>query len=176
MEEERNVVDYFAHADTMIVVRDGEERELTGESFRKVMHALQIMTETALQMPWTIFTMSGFIKNVPRELDEAAFIDGATPVRTFFSVIFPLLKPIVATVIVTTAMGAWNEFMVPLYFFNSSSKWTMPLTVYNFFGQYSSDWNYVFADLVLTALPITILYLLCQKYVVAGATAGAVKG
>ena len=135
-----------------------------------------ILVETALQMPWTIFTMSGFIKNVPRELDEAAFIDGATPVRTFFSVIFPLLKPIVATVIVTTAMGAWNEFMVPLYFFNSSSKWTMPLTVYNFFGQYSSDWNYVFADLVLTALPITILYLLCQKYVVAGATAGAVKG
>lgn len=135
-----------------------------------------IFVESALQMPWTIFTMSGFIKNVPRELDEAAFIDGATPVKTFFLVIFPLLKPIVATVIVTTAMGAWNEFMVPLYFFNSSSKWTMPLTVYNFFGQYSSDWNYVFADLVLTALPITILYLLCQKYVVAGATAGAVKG
>ncbi|MFT3984655.1 MAG: carbohydrate ABC transporter permease [Lachnospiraceae bacterium] len=135
-----------------------------------------IFVETALQMPWTIFTLSGFIKNVPRELDEAAFIDGASPMRMFFSVIFPLLKPIVATAVVTTAMGAWNEFMVPLYFFNSSSKWTMPLTVYNFFGQYSSNWNYVFADLVLTALPIAVLYLLCQKYVVAGTTAGAVKG
>lgn len=135
-----------------------------------------ICVETALQMPWTIFTLSGFIKNVPRELDEAAFIDGASPLRMFFSVIFPLLKPIMATVVVTTAMGAWNEFMVPLYFFNSASKWTMPLTVYNFFGLYSSNWNYVFADLVLTAIPITILYLLCQKYVVAGATAGAVKG
>lgn len=132
--------------------------------------------EAALQMPWTIFTLSGFIKNVPRELDEAAFIDGASPVRMFFSIIFPLLKSIMATVIVTTAMGAWNEFMVPLYFFSSATKWTMPLTVYNFFGQYSSNWNYVFADLILTALPITILYLLCQKYVVAGATAGAVKG
>lgn len=135
-----------------------------------------ICVEIALQMPWTIFTLSGFIKNVPREMDEAAFIDGASPLRMFFSIIFPLLKPIMATVIVTTAMGAWNEFMVPLYFFSSSSKWTMPLTVYNFFGQYSSNWNYVFADLVLTALPITILYLACQKYVVAGATAGAVKG
>ncbi|MDO4272889.1 MAG: carbohydrate ABC transporter permease [Eubacteriales bacterium] len=135
-----------------------------------------ICVEAALQMPWTIFTLSGFIKNVPKELDEAAFIDGASPLRMFFSIIFPLLKPIMATVVVTTAMGAWNEFMVPLYFFNSASKWTMPLTVYNFFGQYSSNWNYVFADLVLTALPITILYLLCQKYVVAGATAGAVKG
>ncbi|MGB8451573.1 MAG: carbohydrate ABC transporter permease [Anaerocolumna sp.] len=135
-----------------------------------------IFVETALQMPWTIFTLSGFIHNIPRELDEAAFIDGATPGKMFFLIIFPLLKPIIATAVVTTAMGAWNEFMVPLYFFNSSSKWTMPLTVYNFFGQYSSDWNYVFSDLVLTAMPITILYLCCQKYVVAGATAGAVKG
>lgn len=135
-----------------------------------------ICVEAALQMPWTIFTLSGFIKNVPRELDEAAYIDGASPVRMFFSIILPLLKPIMATVVVTTAMGAWNEFMVPLYFFNSASKWTMPLTVYNFFGQYSSNWNYVFADLILTAVPITILYLLCQKYVIAGATAGAVKG
>lgn len=135
-----------------------------------------ICVEAALQMPWTIFTLSGFIKSVPRELDEAAYIDGASPVRMFFSIILPLLKPIMATVVVTTAMGAWNEFMVPLYFFNSASKWTMPLTVYNFFGQYSSNWNYVFADLILTAVPITILYLLCQKYVIAGATAGAVKG
>lgn len=134
-----------------------------------------ICVEIALQLPWTIFTLSGFIKSVPKELDEAAYIDGASPLTMFFKIIFPLLKPIMATVVVTTAMGAWNEFMVPLYFFNSSSKWTMPLTVYNFFGQYSSNWNYVFADLVLTALPITILYLICQKHVV-GTTAGAVKG
>lgn len=135
-----------------------------------------IMIETAIQLPWTIFTLSGFIKGVPRDLDEAAFIDGAKPARMFFQIILPLLKPILATALVSTAMGAWNEFMIPLYFFNASSKWTMPLTVYNFFGQYASNWNYVFADLVLTALPITILYLACQKYVISGATAGAVKG
>jgi len=135
-----------------------------------------IFVETAIQLPWAIFMFTGFIKNVPRELDEAAYIDGARPLTMFFRVILPLLKPIVATTLVSTAMGAWNEFMIPLYFFNTSDKWTMPLTVYNFFGQYSSNWNYVFTDLVLTALPITILYLYCQKYIVAGMTAGAVKG
>ncbi len=135
-----------------------------------------ILVMCAVQIPWAVFTLSGFIKNVPRELDEAAFIDGAGPLRMFFVIILPLLKPIMATSLITVAMGAWNEFMIPLYFFNSSSKWTLPLTVYNFFGQYASDWNYVFADLVLTALPITILYLFCQKYVIEGATAGAVKG
>lgn len=135
-----------------------------------------IMIITAVQLPWTTFTLTGFIKGVPRDLDEAAFLDGANPFRLFWSVILPLLKPILATAIVSTAMGAWNEFMIPLYFFNTSDKWTMPLTVYNFFGQYQSNWNYVFADLVLTALPITILYLYCQKYVISGMTAGAVKG
>lgn len=135
-----------------------------------------IMIITAVQLPWTMFTLTGFIKNVPKDLDEAAFIDGASPLRMFFVIILPLLKPILATAIVSTAMGAWNEFMIPLYFFNTSDKWTMPLTVYNFFGQYQSNWNYVFADLVLTALPITILYLYCQKYVISGMTAGAVKG
>ncbi|MEG1716846.1 MAG: carbohydrate ABC transporter permease [Lachnospiraceae bacterium] len=135
-----------------------------------------ILIQGAVLLPWAIFTLSGFIKGIPRELDEAAFIDGAKPFRMFFQIIMPLLKPIMATALVSTAMGAWNEFMIPLYFFNSSSKWTMPLTVYNFFGQYASNWNYVFADLVLTAVPITILYLFCQKYIVSGATAGAVKG
>jgi len=96
--------------------------------------------------------------------------------RLFVSVILPTLKPIFATTTVMTAMFAWNEFMIPIYFFNNSKNWTMPLTVYNFFGQYFSNWNYVFADLVLTALPITILYLFSQKFIVAGLTAGSVKG
>lgn len=135
-----------------------------------------IFVMTAVQLPWTIFMFSGFIKSVPKELDEAAFIDGANSVYMFFRIILPLLKPILATTLVSTAMAAWNEFMIPLYFFNTSEKWTMPLTVYNFFGQYQSSWHYVFADLVLTALPITILYLYCQKYIVSGMTAGAVKG
>ncbi len=135
-----------------------------------------ICIKIGMQLPWAVFTMYGFMKSVPRELDEAAIIDGANPFVLFFRIIIPLLKPILATVVVTIAMGAWNEFTIPLYFFNSSSKWTMPLTVYNFFGQFSSDWNYVFADLVLTAAPIAALYLFCQRYIVSGSTSGAVKG
>ncbi|MFP3153492.1 carbohydrate ABC transporter permease [Lachnospiraceae bacterium ZAX-1] len=135
-----------------------------------------ILVQIAVHIPWSIFTLTGFIRNVPTDLDEAAYIDGASPTVIFFKIILPLMKPILTTVLVTTAMSAWNEFMIPLYFFNSASKWTMPLTVYNFFGQYASNWNYVFADLVLTALPITLLYLFCQKYIIAGQTAGAVKG
>jgi len=135
-----------------------------------------ILLEAAIQIPWSILIFTGFFKNVPRELDEAAYIDGANAWRVFFQIILPLCKPVLATNVVAVAMGTWNEFMIPLYFFSTSSKWTMPLTVYNFFGMYGSNWNYVFANLVLTALPITILYLCCQKYVIAGATAGAVKG
>lgn len=135
-----------------------------------------ILLIAAVQIPWSIFIFTGFIKGIPREMDEAAFIDGAGPVRMFLVVILPLLKPVLVTNIVAITMSAWNEFMIPLYFFNTTSKWTLPLTVYNFFGQYFNDWNYVFANLVITALPITILYLYCQKYIVAGMTAGAVKG
>ncbi len=135
-----------------------------------------ICIKVGMQMSWAVFTMYGFIKSVPRELDEAAIIDGANPIILFFRIILPLLKPILATVIVTIAMGAWNEFTIPLYFFNSSSKWTMPLTVYNFFGQFASDWNYVFADLVLTAVPIAALYLFMQRFIISGSTSGAVKG
>lgn len=135
-----------------------------------------ILLQVAIQIPWSILILTGFLKSVPRELDEAAYIDGANSLRVFFQIVLPLCKPILATNIVAVAMGSWNEFMIPLYFFNTSKRWTMPLSVYNFFGMYGSQWNYVFANLVLTALPITILYLCCQKYVVAGATAGAVKG
>ncbi len=135
-----------------------------------------IMVFSAYQIPWSVFIFCGFIKTIPREMDEAAFVDGAKPVMLFFKVILPLLKPVLATTIVIFSMSVWNDFMIPLYFFNTSEKWPMPLTVYNFFGQYFSNWNYVFADLVLTALPVTILYLCFQRYIIAGMTAGAVKG
>lgn len=135
-----------------------------------------IMVMAASQIPWAMFMVINFVRNIPRELDQAALIDGAGPIRMFVSVIVPVIKPILATTIVMVAMNSWNDFMIPLYFFNSSERWTLPLTVYNFFGQYFSNWNYVFANLVLTALPITLLYLYAQKHIVAGLTSGAVKG
>lgn len=94
----------------------------------------------------------------------------------FFQIIFPLLKPVVATSTITFAMNVWNDFQLPLYFLNDSSKWTLPLTIYSFYGKYFSSWNYVFADMILTALPLLIIYMFAQKYIVQGMTAGAVKG
>lgn len=135
-----------------------------------------IMVMAAGQIPWAVFMVINFVSTIPKELDQAALIDGAGPIRMFTSVIMPVIKPILATTIVMVAMNAWNDFMIPLYFFSSSERWTLPLTVYNFFGQYFSNWNYVFANLVITALPITILYLYAQKHIVAGLTTGAVKG
>lgn len=139
-------------------------------------HAGVILVLAASQIPWALFMIVNFVKSIPRELDQAAFIDGCGPLRMFGKVVLPLMKPIFATTTVMVAMTSWNEFMMPLYFLDSSSKWTMPLTVYNFFGQYFRDWQYVFADLVLTALPITLLYLYAQKYIVSGLLSGAVKG
>lgn len=135
-----------------------------------------ILVFVSVTMSWSVFLFTGFIASLPRELDEAAFIDGYSPMRMFFAIILPLIKPITVTVIVMDAMSVWNDFQIPLYFFNTSSRWTLPLTVYNFFGRYFNYWNYVFANLVLVALPITIVYLLCQRYIIAGMTAGAIKG
>lgn len=130
----------------------------------------------AINIPWSVFIFTQFIKGIPMELDESAIIDGCGPQGTFFKIILPLLKPVTVTTLIIVVMSIWNNFMIPLYFLGSSKKWTMPLTVYNFFGRYAREWNLVFADLIMTALPVLILYLFCQKYIIAGLTAGSVKG
>jgi len=135
-----------------------------------------ILLYTATQLPFMTFLIHGFVAKVPTELDEAAIIDGCGPIRLFFSVIMPLLKPAIATSVVLTFLNTWNEFTSPLYFLNSTEKWPMTLSVYNFFGMYFKDWNLVCADILLTSLPVIIVYLLGQKYIVAGMTSGAVKG
>lgn len=150
----------------------------------KVMSALHLMNSmlgivllyTAMQLPFSVFLLHGFIARIPVELDEAAVIDGCSPIRIFIYIIFPLLKPALATVVVLTFLNTWNEFVSPLYFLSSSSKWPMTLSVYNFFGMYFKDWNLVCSDIMLTSLPVIVVYLLGQKYIVSGMTAGAVKG
>ncbi|EOS40463.1 carbohydrate ABC transporter permease [Lachnospiraceae bacterium 29-91] len=130
----------------------------------------------ALYMPFTTMMLSGFIKGIPRELDEAAVMDGAVGWKLFVTVIFPLLKPALATTGVLNFMWVWNELQIPMYLLNSSAKWTLPLSVYNFYGQFSRSWNLVCADVVLVSLPVVIVYIFAQKWVIAGMTAGAVKG
>jgi raffinose/stachyose/melibiose transport system permease protein len=134
-----------------------------------------ILLYAAIQLPFNVFLIYSFVGKIPRDIDEAAVIDGCAPVRLFTSVVLPLLKPVLVTVMVLTFLNTWNEFILPLYFLGSSSMWPMTLAVYNFFGMYATNWNLVSADIVLTCLPVLIVYLLGQKHIVAGMTAGAVK-
>lgn len=134
-----------------------------------------ILIFTTYGLPMAIFLYTGFIKTVPRELDEAAFIDGCGPIRLFYRIIFPLLKPVTMTIFILSFIGAWNDVMIPM-FFSNSSKWALPLTVYNFYGGYVKIWNYIFADIMITISPLLLIYIFAQKYVIAGMTAGAVKG
>ena len=135
-----------------------------------------ILLYVALQLPFTVFLLYGFVSKVPLDLDEAAVLDGCGPWRLFFNIVMPMMKSSMVTAAVLCFLNTWNEFVMPLYFLNSSEKWPMTLAVYNFFGQYSTSWNLVCADILLTCLPVIIMYLVCQKYIVGGQTAGAVKG
>lgn len=135
-----------------------------------------ILLYTSMQLPFMTFLIHGFVAKVPVELDEAAVIDGCGPFGLFFLIVFPMLKPAVATATVLTFLNTWNEFVSPLYFLNRSEQWPMTLSVYNFFGMYFKDWNLVCADILLTSLPVLLVYLIGQKYIVSGMTAGAVKG
>ncbi len=134
-----------------------------------------IIVFTASMIPFCVFILRNFIISVPVELDEAAVIDGAGSLTLFFRIIMPLLKPILVTAFILQFMGVWNDFMTPLYLAGSSKMWPMNLAVYNFFGKMGSYWNYVFADIVLTSLPVVIVYLLGQRYIIGGMTSGAVK-
>ena len=135
-----------------------------------------VLLYTATQIPFNIFLIHSFVSKIPEDIDEAAIIDGASALGMFVRIVLPLLKPVLVTVMVLTFLNTWNEFVMPLYFLDSSDKWPMTLAVYNFFGMYFKDWNLVCADIVLTSAPVILVYLLGQKYIVSGMTAGAVKG
>lgn len=135
-----------------------------------------ILVYTAVNFSFSFFLFTGFIKGIPVELDEAAVMDGISPMGLFFKIIFPLLKPAVVTVVISEALTIWNDFGISLYLLNSSERSTVVLTTYLFMGQKSSQWNLLFADVVMVSIPIIVLYFCLQKHIVAGLTAGAVKG
>ena len=135
-----------------------------------------ILLYAAINIPLSLFLCYGFVATIPRELDEAAILDACTPLELFVYVILPMLKPIISTLFVLNFMAVWNDFTMPLYYLNSSRKWPMTLAVYNFFGAYEESWNLVAADIVLTLLPVMIVFMIGQKYIVGGISAGAVKG
>jgi len=127
-------------------------------------------------MPFGVFLYYGFIGTIPRELDEAAILDGCNSFTLFFKIIFPLLKPVTITLLILNFMNAWNDFMTPLYLLNRSTRWPITLAVYNFYGQKLADWQLVSASIVLTVTPVVIVFILGQRYIVSGMTSGAVKG
>lgn len=135
-----------------------------------------ILIFATLGIPFAMFLYYGFIGSVPRELDEAAIIDGCGLGRLFFQVVFPLLKPVTITGFILNFLGAWNDFVTPLYLLNSQEKLGMINSIYNYFGFHFNEWNMIFTIIVLTVLPVLILYILGQRYIISGMVSGSVKG
>jgi raffinose/stachyose/melibiose transport system permease protein len=129
-----------------------------------------------LGAPLSVFLYHGFVKSVPHEIEESALIDGASPLKVFFALIFPLLQPVTVSVIVINVMWIWNDFLLPLLVLGGSKdSATLQLAAYNFFGLYKIEWNYAMAGVLLTIIPAIILYLALQKYIIKGMIAGAIK-
>jgi raffinose/stachyose/melibiose transport system permease protein len=141
----------------------------------KTMHGM-ILIEVAYGLSFTILLFRAFVATIPRELDEAAIIDGATGTQLFRHVIFPLLRPAVITVIVVSSVAVYNDFVNPLYFLPGNDNATVQLTLYNFTSQMGSRWQLLFTDVLLITIPPLIMFLFFNRQIVAGMTSGAIKG
>jgi raffinose/stachyose/melibiose transport system permease protein len=144
------------------------------ELFKRI-HGL-VLVEIAYGLAFSVLLFQAFISTIPRELDDAAIIDGAGPMTLFFRVVLPLLKPIVITVVVIQTVFVWNDFQSALYFLPGDENATVQLTLYNFQSQYNTSTNLLFMDILLITVPPLLLFMFFQKRIVAGVTAGSVKG
>ncbi len=135
-----------------------------------------ILPQIAFQLPMSILLMIGFFRAIPKDLEDACSIDGYGPLGFLFKMVLPLSTPILATTAVITLVASWNNFFLPLLVFNEQAKFTLPLGVMNFQGQHASQWNLILGYLTLAMLPAVALFILAQRYIVAGLTGGAVKG
>lgn len=135
-----------------------------------------ILIQVASGLAYSVLLFRAFIATIPRELDEAAIIDGAKPLQVFFKVIMPLLKPVTVTVIVTQSIFIFNDFTTPLYFLPGRENVTVQLTLYNFQSQFESSMNLLFMNILLITIPPLLVFIFFNRQIVAGMTAGAVKG
>ena len=135
-----------------------------------------IMVDVAFNMPFAILVFRAFMGSIPRELDETAIIDGASPSRVFFSIILPLLRPAIVTVVVTSSVTIFNDIVGPLYFLPGKANVTAPLTLFSFTSQFISQWNLLFADVVVITIIPLIVFIFFQRQLVSGMTSGAIKG
>ena len=131
-----------------------------------------ILFYTGIQLPFTVFLYTGFIRSLPADYTNAALIDGASHLQAFVHVIFPLLRPITGTVLILNAVHIWNDFFTPLLYLGGSGRETVPVRVFAFVNEYTSDYGLVAAGLVLAALPILLVFLVLQRYVIRGFSSG----
>lgn len=138
------------------------------------LHGLIIAGWAGIALP--VLILDGYLKSIPRDLDEAAVIDGCGYLKYIVKVIFPLAKPVMATVLIITTLGAWNDFMGPFIFLTEPSKRPLSTALYMFVGTYSTDYTVMCAGVIIATAPIVISYVLLQRFVIAGVVSGAVKG
>ena len=134
-----------------------------------------ILLYVVFYMPMNVLLYSGYLVNIPMALEEAAKVDGASTWRTYWKIIFPIMKPMHATVAVLTALAVWNDVMTPLVIMAGSGQNTLPLAQLNFQSQFGTNYNLAFASYLLSLIPILIFYIVCQKQILNGVVNGAVK-
>lgn len=135
-----------------------------------------ILLYLVFYMPMNVMLYSGYLKNIPLSMEEASEIDGASTWRTYWTVIFPMMKPMHATVAILTALGTWNDVMTPLVILSDIEDTTLPLAQLNFQTQFGTNYNLAFASYLLALIPLLIFYIICQKQIIGGVANGAVKG
>ncbi len=135
-----------------------------------------ILVEVALTMPFAIITLRAFMAAIPREIDEAAIIDGASPRQVFFRVVLPLLRPAIITVTVVSSVAIYNDFASPLYFLPGAENVTVQLTLYSYISQFNSQWHLLFANVLVITIPPLLMFIFFQRQIVSGLTSGAIKG
>ena len=135
-----------------------------------------VLVEIALGIPFTTMLFRGYMGSIPREIEEAALIDGCGKFRIFAVIIAPLLKPIASTAVILQAVTVFNDFVNPLYFLPGNKNATIQLTLYNFMGKFSNKYNLLFADIILITIPMLVLFIFFNKRIIDGMAAGAVKG
>lgn len=135
-----------------------------------------IMVEVAVTLSFATLVFRAFMASIPKEIDEAAIMDGASSMQLFWRIIMPLLRPAMITVIVVASVGIYNDFVGPLYFLPGAQNVTAQLTLYSFMSQFSSQWNLLFADVIIITIPPLIMFLFFQRQIVSGMTTGAIKG
>jgi arabinogalactan oligomer/maltooligosaccharide transport system permease protein len=135
-----------------------------------------VMVYATTAIPFCVWTLKGYFDTLPRELEEAARMDGAGPWQTFWRVMFPLARPGIAVTALFSFMTAWNEFIMASTFMTDDSRYTLPVLIQSSVGQYTADWGFFAAGAIVTSIPVMVLFYVLQRYLVGGLTAGSVKG